>query len=137
MRLNLDQPTIISGLAFGIDVKSHQAAIENQLPTVAVLACGVDHIYPATHKAVGLKILENGGLLSEYPIGTRADPRYFPARNRILAAMTDALIVVEAASKGGALITANIAHSYDRPVFAVPGELNSTYSEGCNQLIKE
>lgn len=130
------QPTIISGLAFGIDVKSHRAAIESHLPTIAVLACGVDHIYPATHQSTGLKILENGGLLSEYPVGTRADPRYFPARNRILAAMCDALIVVEAASKGGALITANIAHSYDRPVFAVPGELDSTYSEGCNKLIR-
>ncbi len=133
---SVSQPTIVSGLAFGIDVKSHEAAIERKLPTIAVLACGVDHIYPATHRSTGFQILENGGLLSEYPVGTKADPRYFPARNRILAALCDALIVVEAANKGGALITANIAHSYDRPVFAVPGELNSKYSEGCNQLIQ-
>lgn len=130
------EPIIVSGLAFGIDVKAHEAALENKLATIAVLACGVDTIYPASHKRIGLQILKNGGFVSEYPVGTKADPRYFPARNRILAALSDALIVVEAAKKGGALITANMAHGYDKPVFAVPGELHSTYSEGCNLLIK-
>ena len=128
-------PTIISGLAFGIDVKAHREALDQGLKTIAVLACGLDKIYPASHQATGHRILENGGTISEYPIGISADPRFFPARNRILAALSDALIVVEAAKKGGALITANMAFGYERPVFAVPGQLHSTYSEGCNQLI--
>ena len=129
-------PCIISGLAFGIDIQAHESALENKLPTIAVMACGVDSIYPASHKNIGMKIIENGAVLSEYPVGTKADPRFFPARNRILAALCDALIVVQAAKTGGALITANMAHDYDRPVFAVPGELHSTYSEGCNLLIR-
>lgn len=129
-------PCVISGLAFGIDVKAHESALENNLSTIAVMACGVDTIYPASHKNIGMKIIENGAVISEYPVGTKADPRFFPARNRILAALCDALIVVQAAKTGGALITANMAHDYNRPVFAVPGELHSTYSEGCNLLIK-
>jgi len=128
--------TLISGLAFGIDVKAHESAIKEEMPNIAVLACGLDQIYPAAHRSIGKKIMANGGLVSEYPIGIKADPRQFPARNRIIAALSDVLIVVEAAKTGGALITANIAHSYDRPVFAVPGEISAKFSEGCNQLIR-
>lgn len=130
------QASIISGLAYGIDVRSHQAALDQGLPTIGVLARGLEDVYPKAHRKVAEKMLENGGLISEYPIGIGPDPRLFPARNRIIAAMSDSLIVVEAAKKGGALISANIAHSYDRPVFAVPGELGKPYSEGCNWLIK-
>jgi len=131
-----NQPTVISGLAYGIDIKAHEAALEGGLPTIAVLACGLQTIYPAGNRDTARKMLETGGLISEYPIGTKADPRYFPARNRIIAGLSDALIVVEAAKKGGALITGNIAHSYERPVFAVPGQLDKSNSEGCNQLIR-
>ena len=128
--------TIVSGLAYGIDVKAHRAALQNDLPTLGVLACGLNHVYPTAHKKTAYDMQQNGGLVSEYPVGTKADARFFPARNRIIAALSDALIVVEAAKKGGALISANIAHSYDKAVFAVPGELGKTYSEGCNQLIQ-
>lgn len=130
------EATIISGLAYGIDVKAHDSALKQQLPTIGAMACGLDKIYPSGNRNTALKMLENGGLISEYPIGTEADPRLFPARNRVIAGMSDALIVVEAAKKGGALISANIADSYDIPVFAVPGEIGNTYSEGCNLLIR-
>lgn len=128
--------SIISGLAYGIDVKAHDMALRNDLPTIAAMACGLDRVYPSGNRGTASKMEENGGLISEYPIGTEADPRLFPARNRIIAGLSDAVIVVEAAKKGGALITANIADSYDLPVFAIPGELTKTYSEGCNFLIK-
>jgi DNA processing protein len=128
--------TIISGLAYGIDIKAHEASLQNNIPTIGALANGLDKVYPSGNRNVAIKMLEEGGLVSEYPIGTEADPRLFPARNRIIAGMSDALIVVEAAKKGGALISANIAHSYDIPVFAVPGEIDKTYSEGCNYLIR-
>lgn len=130
------EATIISGLAYGIDVKAHDASLKQQLPTIGAMACGLDKVYPSGNKNVAIKMMEHGGLVSEYPIGTEADPRLFPARNRIIAGMSDALIVVEAAKKGGALISANIADSYDVPVFAVPGEIGNTYSEGCNLLIR-
>ena len=132
----VNAPVIISGLAYGIDGKAHESALVNKIPTIGVLACGLDYVYPARHRSIANKMLENGSLVSEYPIGTKADARFFPARNRIIAALSDALIVVEAAKKGGALITANIAHSYDRPVFAVPGQLDKSNSEGCNLLIR-
>lgn len=134
--LKRQEPTLISGLAYGIDVRSHQAALKAGIPTIGVLARGLEDVYPRAHKKIAEEMLETGGLISEYPVGTRPDPRLFPARNRIIAAMSDALIVVEAAKKGGALISANIAHGYDRPVFAVPGEIGKAYSEGCNLLIK-
>ena len=131
------QAVVVSGLAYGIDIAAHRAALKNELPTVAVLAGGLDKIYPAVHKKSALEMLEsNGGWVSEYPPGTKPDPHNFPSRNRIIAGMTEALIVVEAAKKGGALITANIAYSYNREVFAVPGDLEHQYSEGCNALIR-
>lgn len=131
-----NKPTIVSGLAYGIDIKAHESALVEDLPTIAVLACGLDNVYPAGNRATARKMLENGGLVSEYPIGVKADPRHFPARNRIIAGLSDALIVVEAAKKGGALITGNIAHGYERAVFAVPGQLDKSNSDGCNQLIR-
>lgn len=129
-------PHIISGLAYGIDSAAHTAAIEYSLPTVAVLGHGLDRIYPASNRPLAKRILESGGaLVTEYPSGTAINPRYFPARNRIIAAMSDATVVVEASEKGGALITAAIANSYHREVFAIPGRLGDTYSKGTNNLI--
>lgn len=130
------QAAIISGLAYGIDVKSHETAVKKNIPTYGVLACGLDTMYPTAHRSIAEKMLEQGGLISEYPVGTKADARLFPARNRIIAGLSDALVVVEAAAKGGALISANIAYSYDKPVFAVPGEIGKSFSEGCNLLIR-
>ncbi|WP_436517321.1 DNA-processing protein DprA [Ekhidna sp. To15] len=127
--------TIVSGLAYGIDIQSHKASLKNQISTFAVLAGGLDRIYPSVHKKYAEQMQETGGIISESPPGTKPDPHLFPARNRIIAGMTDATIVVEAAAKGGALITAHIADSYDRLVFAVPGDVGHTYSEGTNRLI--
>lgn len=127
---------IVSGLAYGIDITAHRAALKLGVPTIGVLAGGLDKIYPSVHKRYADEMLESGGLLSENPPGTKADTHFFPARNRIIAGMSDTTIVVEAAQKGGALITANIADSYNRVVFAVPGNLEHKYSEGCNELIR-
>lgn len=128
---------VVSGLAYGIDIAAHRSALKQGLSTVAVLAGGLDYIYPAAHKKTAVEMIENGGIISEHPLGTIPESHFFPARNRIIAGMSDALVVVEAARKGGALITAEIAFSYDRDVFAVPGNLNSEYSAGCNKLIAE
>lgn len=130
------QPTVISGLAYGVDIEAHRCALQLELPTLAVLGSSVDQIYPSAHKGTSEAMLESGGVLSEFPPGTVMHPTNFPKRNRIIAGLSDALIVVEAAKKGGALITAEIAYSYNKEVFAVPGNLQATYSEGCNNLIK-
>lgn len=130
------QPVIVSGLAYGIDIHAHKAALDQGLKTYAVLAGGLDKIYPSLHKKVVDQILEQGLIISENPPGIQAEAHFFPARNRIIAGMSDAIVVVEAAKKGGALITANIADSYNRVVFAIPGNLNNSFSEGCNQLIR-
>ncbi|HEY8938125.1 MAG TPA: DNA-processing protein DprA, partial [Cyclobacteriaceae bacterium] len=127
---------IISGLAYGIDIQAHKQALKNNLPTLGVMGSGMDIIYPATHKETAKKMLDHGGLLTENPFGTKPDAHNFPARNRIIAGLSDALIVVEAAEKGGALITADIANSYNKDVFAFPGNIGQSYSEGCNNLIK-
>ncbi len=127
---------IVSGLAYGIDTAAHSAALDQGMPTVAVLGHGLDRIYPPENRPLAKRIIDAGGaLLTEYPSGTAINPRYFPARNRIIAALADATIVVEASEKGGALITAAIASSYQRDVFAVPGRLTDTYSRGTNNLI--
>ena len=127
---------IVSGLAYGIDTAAHTAALDHGLPTVAVLGHGLDRIYPPENRPLAKRILDAGGaLVTEYPNGTAIHPKYFPARNRIIAAMGDATVVVEASEKGGALITAAIAASYQRDVFALPGRLTDTYSRGCNNLI--
>lgn len=127
---------IVSGLAHGIDVIAHKECLKHRVSTVGVLGHGLDKMYPAANKNTAEKMLEKGGLLTEYPSGTVAGPANFPARNRIVAGMADATVVVEASIKGGALITAEIANSYNRDVFAFPGRLNDTYSEGCNFLIR-
>lgn len=127
--------SVISGLAYGIDIQAHKEALKNKVPTFAVIAGGLDRIYPSAHKKYAEEMRETGGILSESLPGTKPDAHLFPARNRIIAGMVDATIVVEAAEKGGALITASIADSYGRIVFAVPGEVGKTYSLGTNQLI--
>lgn len=134
--LKVHQPTIISGLAYGIDVHAHKLALQCGLPTIGVMGNGMDIVYPALHRDIAKRMLSQGSLITEHPFGTKPDAHNFPARNRIIAAMSDALIVVEAAEKGGALITAEIANSYNKDVFAVPGAVGQPYSEGCNKLIK-
>lgn len=127
---------IVSGLAFGIDVAAHQESLQQGMPTVGVLAHGLDRIYPALHQPLAKKMVLNGGLLTEFLPGTNPDKENFPKRNRIIAGIADAVVVVEATAKGGALITADIANSYDRDVFAFPGKTTDLCSEGCNFLIK-
>ena len=130
------QPLVVSGLAYGIDIIAHRAALQEGLPTVAVMATGLDVIYPSAHRKTADKLRETGGLLTEFPFGTGPDRYNFPARNRIIAGLADGTVVVEAAEKGGALITAELALSYDRDVLAVPGSLGHPTSAGCNALIK-
>jgi DNA processing protein len=127
---------IASGLALGIDVAAHKECLRLNVPTVGVLGHGLDRMYPSQNRATADKMLENGGLLTEYPSGTIPDRENFPQRNRIVAGMADATVVIEAGLKGGALITAEIANSYNRDVFAFPGRLDDVYSEGCNFLIR-
>jgi DNA processing protein len=127
---------VVSGLAYGIDIHAHKHSLKTGLATLAVLGSGIDVIYPAAHKDTAKKIVDNGALLTENHFGTKPDAHNFPARNRIIAGLCDALIVVEAAEKGGALITAEIANTYNKDVFAVPGSLGQAYSEGCNKLIR-
>ena len=128
--------TIISGLAYGIDITSHKAALKNNLNTIAVLAHGLDRIYPTAHKSTAQKMVEQGGLLTEYMSGTIPDRENFPSRNRIVAGISDAVVVIEAGATGGALITAEIANNYNRDVFALPGRVDDVYSRGCNHYIK-
>lgn len=127
---------VVSGLAYGIDLCAHKTALTAGLPTVGVLGHGLDTLYPAIHRSVAKKMQVQGGLLTEYMSQTKPNPENFPARNRIVAGMADAIVVVEAAVKGGALITADIGNSYDREIFAIPGRVNDLYSAGCNALIK-
>lgn len=127
---------IVSGLAYGIDICAHKAAVDNKIPTIAVVAHGQDRIYPGSHKSTMNKMYENGGMVTEFISNTIPDRENFPKRNRIIAGLSDAVIVIESAKRGGALITAEIGNSYNRDVFAIPGRLGSKYSEGCNWLIK-
>ncbi|WP_299252236.1 DNA-processing protein DprA [uncultured Cytophaga sp.] len=131
------KPLVVSGLAYGIDIQAHRDALELGLDTIGVMANGTDIIYPAVHKNTALKMIEQGGLMSEYTFGSIAEPMRFPARNRIIAGMADVTIVVEATQSGGALITADIANGYNREVMAVPGRITDLTSEGCNNLIKQ
>lgn len=128
--------TIVSGLAYGIDIHAHKMALSHGLRTHAVLGSGADVVYPHAHRDTAIRMLSAGALISESPMGTKPEAHLFPARNRIIAGLADAVIVVEAAAKGGALITAEIANTYNRDVFAVPGGLGQRLSEGCNDLIK-
>ena len=130
-------PIIVSGLAYGIDICAHKAAMDNNLTTVCGLGHGLDKIYPAVHRTYAEKMLENGGWLSDFTSGTIPDRENFPRRNRIVAGMSDAPSVVESNVGGGSLITADIANSYNRDVFAFPGRVNDECSVGCNNLIKQ
>lgn len=127
---------IVSGLAYGIDICAHRTALECGMQTVGVLAHGLDRIYPSVHRTTAASMVRQGGLLTEYMSGTTPEKLNFVRRNRIVAGMSDATIVVESASRGGALITAELAESYHRDVFAFPGRVSDKYSEGCNRLIK-
>ena len=130
------QLVIVSGLAYGIDICAHRCALRHGLNTIAVLAHGLDHIYPANHRSTAVEMVSHGGLLTEYTGYHRMHPAFFVARNRIVAGLADAVIIVESREKGGALITAGIAESYHRDVFAPPGSIQSESSTGCNHLIR-
>ena len=128
---------IVSGLAYGIDIHSHRAALSNGLPTVGVLAHGLDRIYPPAHRQTAINMLSNGGLLTEYLPKTNPDPFNFVARNRIVAGMADCTLVVESPLKGGSMITASLANTYNRECFTLPGRINDEMSKGCNNLIRD
>lgn len=128
--------TIVSGLAYGIDVVAHKAALEAGIPTVIIPAHGLDRIYPSVHRQVAVQSLDKGGILTEYACGTEPERFNFVARNRIVAGLADAVVVVESKKKGGSLITADMAIDYGRDVFALPGRSDDECSAGCNDLIK-
>jgi DNA processing protein len=127
---------IVSGLAYGVDTCAHRSALKNNLPTVGVLAHGLDRIYPAIHRNIAVEMLKCGGLLTEFMSGTALERENFLRRNRLIAGLSDATIVVESAKKGGALVTADIAFSYGRDVYACPGRVTDEFSAGCNRLIQ-
>lgn len=128
---------IVSGLAYGIDILAHRGALKNRLSTVGVLAHGLDRIYPPLHRNTAVEMLERGGLLTDFPSGTNPDRPNFVKRNRIVAGIADATIVVESSEKGGSLITADIAFSYGRDVYSFPGRISDEASKGCNALIRD
>lgn len=133
----VDDVVIVSGLAYGVDIYAHRAALANGVPTIGVLAHGLNTIYPATHRKDAVNMIHSGGaLLTDYMSSDKIHPGNFVARNRIVAGLADCTLVVESAEKGGSLITAGIATSYNRDVFALPGRANDTYSAGCNKLIR-
>lgn len=129
-------PLIVSGLAFGVDALAHKVSLQNGLPTIGVLGNGFHTIYPAQHKSLAKEMMEKGGLLTEFLFATKPDKHNFPRRNRIVAGMADATIVVETALRGGSMITAELANNYNRDVFAFPGKTTDAKSAGCNYLIK-
>ena len=128
---------VVSGLAYGVDVHCHRAALDEGLETVGVLAHGLDQIYPRHHRETAQQMVAQGGLLTEYMSATPIDKRNFVQRNRIVAGMADAVVVVESATKGGSLITAHLAQDYNRDIFAFPGRTADPYSAGCNALIRD
>ena len=129
-------PIIVSGFAYGVDIVAHQSAMENNLQTIGVLAHGLNQIYPKTHKKYVAKMEENGGFLTEFWSNSNPEKENFVRRNRIVAGICEATIVIESAEKGGSLITAIMANDYNRDVFAVPGRTSDRFSQGCNNLIK-
>ena len=129
--------TIVSGLAYGIDIVAHRTALKNDMPTIGCVAHGLDKLYPAEHAASAKEMVKHGALVSELPSGSPFAPGNFPARNRVIAGLSDCTIVVESGPKGGSLITTDIASSYDREVFAYPGRPTDPRSEGCNKLIQQ
>ena len=128
---------IVSGLAYGVDICAHREALANGYETVGVLAHGLDQIYPYRHHETAAEMVNHGGLLTEFMTQTNADKPNFVRRNRIVAGMADATVLVESAAKGGGLITCEIAQSYDRSVFAFPGNVGSEFSKGCNNMIRD
>lgn len=128
---------IVSGLAYGVDICAHRSALKNGLFTVGVLAHGLDRIYPAVHRNTAIEMLEQGGLLTDFPSDTQPDRPHFVKRNRIVAGLADATVVIESSEKGGSLITADIAFSYGRDVFSFPGRIYDPHSKGCNELIRQ
>lgn len=137
LRQHCPQVLIVSGLAYGVDIQAHRQALSNGYETVGVLAHGLDQIYPYRHKETAADMLRHGGLLTEFMTQTNADKPNFVRRNRIVAGMADSTVIIESAAKGGGLITAEIAQSYDRSVFAFPGSVYAEFSQGCNHLIRD
>lgn len=137
LRQHCPQVLIVSGLAYGVDIQAHRQALSNGYETVGVLAHGLDQIYPYRHKETAADMLRHGGLLTEFMTQTNADKPNFVRRNRIVAGMADSTVIIESAAKGGGLITAEIAQSYDRSVFAFPGSVYAEFSQGCNNLIRD
>lgn len=129
-------PVIVSGFAYGVDIVAHQAAMQNNLQTIGVLAHGLNQIYPKTHKKYVSQMEQNGGFMTEFWSTSNPERENFIKRNRIVAGMCEATIVTESAEKGGSLITATLANDYNRDVFAVPGRISDKFSQGCNNLIK-
>ncbi len=129
-------PIIVSGFAYGVDIVAHKAAMDNNLQTIGVIAHGLNQVYPKVHKKYVAKMEENGGFMTEFWSNSNPEKENFVKRNRIVAGMSEATIVIESAEKGGSLITANLANDYNRDVFAAPGRTSDKYSQGCNNLIK-
>lgn len=134
--LSTENILVVSGLAFGIDTIAHKTALKNNLPTIGVLAHGLDRIYPHQNKTLAKQMTQQGGLLTDFCSGNKPDKQNFPKRNRVVAGICDALIVIESGKKGGSLITAELANSYNKDVFAIPGRTIDNKSEGCNYLIQ-
>jgi len=128
---------ITSGLALGIDGAAHQGALDIKSPTIAVIATGIDRVYPARHRDLAHKIVENGAIISEFPVGTQPKSENFPRRNRIISGISHGTLVIEAAKKSGSLITARLASEQNREVFAIPGSIHNPLAKGCHQLIRE
>lgn len=137
LRQSCPDAIIVSGLAYGVDISAHRQALAQGMQTVGVLAHGIDELYPPQHRETARAMINQGGILTEYMTQTRADKVNFVKRNRIVAGMADATILIESAAKGGGLITMRIANSYSRQVFAFPGAVGAPYSEGCNNLIRD
>lgn len=127
---------IISGLAYGVDSKAHNAAVQQQIETIGVMGTGLDRIYPAQHRTLSQRMLSHGGLLSRFTKGSTPDRENFPMRNKIIAGMSDVVVVVQSKRQGGSIITAEFANDYNKDVFAIPGRVDDEVSEGCNRLIK-
>ncbi len=127
---------IISGLAYGVDVTAHKRCVDLGIPTIGIMGNGLGRVYPHAHKRTAERMIENGGLLTEHLQDIGPEREHFPMRNRLIAALSDALVVVETADSGGSIITAELANAYNKDVFAVPGRLNDPFSKGCNKLIK-
>jgi DNA processing protein len=128
---------VISGLAFGIDTTTHKACLKNDIPTVAALAHGLDRIYPGQNRGLAAEMIRQGGLLTDFPTGTNPDKQNFPKRNRIVAGLCDCLVVIQSGLSGGSIITAELANEYNRDVFAFPGRIDDSKSDGCHALIRQ